>query len=666
MSTLKNLINLTKSIPIDVKVQWADLLNLPYVDETQLDNIAVRVLLCVNLANSIKGLGWDLNMEIKNLAEDLVKVDLGWAEINAELELIDSTSELYNKVLHENRYDGSFYTLPHASVLLCGLALGDQYIKSLIKTAVDFSCGTGILLIELNKNKADLKLHGYDINKLATAITDALLYLNNANRTIYLATLGQDTRDKANHIGSLDLLYGDGHLEFTGYSAMYDVTTGLNDVIVNVYGFYDLAIGNSPFTRDDKRYKNLESADQDLTTETLHKLAIKYPGMNVNNLASPFTYLADYGITKKPHGRFAYIYPMVLATGISGIEERKLIANKFDIEYIIISHDPKAINFSFGTAINEMMIIAQRISHNEPKAVKLHHNPRNHKEAEELVRGLFTNNKALIYRYANVQILHDKSLAAGDWRFVNYYDEDLYNSYAKLLSCSGHMELGNLVNVPSMLAVGRSEGKTFRLYQEGDAIKLPAFKFHKATWYNSLNAATDAYVTPASSDIDVDYYKARLFITYKARYTSGQVMAIISKEGPVIGDLWTPMQIKPEFKDTEILLEKALCLYLNSSAGIFGCMYHSTTKKIAYRCLEKSDLLGMRIPDFSKVPKYKLTNAAYAYDKLADLLLGRFRDIIDDPVRQEINKAVCDLFDWDYKDISELSEMLTNEPSVGN
>ena len=199
--------------------------------------------------------------------------------------------------------------------------------------------------------------------------------------------MGQDPRDKANHIGSLDLLYGDGHLEFTGYSAMDNVTLGLNDVVVNAQGSYDLAIGNSPFTRDDKRYKNLGDSDQDLTTSTLHKLALKYPGMNVNNLASPFTYLADYGVTKKPHGRFAYIYPMVLATGISGLGERRFIASKFDIDYVIISHDPQAINFSFGTAINEMMIVAQRVSYNEPKAIKLHRNPRNHKEAEELVTG---------------------------------------------------------------------------------------------------------------------------------------------------------------------------------------------------------------------------------------------------------------------------------------
>lgn len=666
MSSFKKLVSIAKSVPLDIKIKWADTLKLPYADSEQLDNIAARVLLCVSLANSIKDVQWNVNKAIKNLAEDLSKVDLNWDEIFVEIGSLDNAGELYNKVLHENRYDGSFYTLSHAAVLLAGLAMGDDDTSKFIRKAVDFSCGTGILLSALNKTTEQIELHGYDISKLAAVITDALLYLDNAHRQVYLATLGRDHRDNSNHIGSLDLLYGDGYLEFTGYSAIDNITNGMTDVPISANGVYDLAVGNSPFTRDDKRYKNLADSDQDTTTNTLHKLALKYPGMNVNNLASPFTYLADYGITTKPHGRFAYIYPMVLATGISGLGERKFIANKFDIEYIIISHDPKAINFSFGTAINEMMIIAQRVSYAKPKAVKLHRNPRNHKEAAELVRGLLTNNKALIYRYANVQQLHDISLTAGDWRFVNYYDEDLYNEYSTLLSSSGHIRLGDMVNVPSMLAVGRSEGKTFKLHQDGDEIKLPAFKFHKATWYNSLNSDTDAFVSPAHSDIDVDHYKARLFITYKARYTSGQVMSIMSKDGPVIGDLWTPIQIKPEFKDNEILLEKALCLYLNSSVGIFGCMYHSTTKKIAYRCLEKSDLLGMRVPDFSKLPKYKLTNAADAYDTIADQKLLRFRDILKDPTRIAINDAVCDLFDWDDTYVDQFNRILVNEPSISN
>ena len=249
---------------------------------------------------------------------------------------------------------------------------------------------------------------------------------------------------------------------------------------------------------------------------------------------------------------------------------------------------------------------------------------------------------------------------------MNYYDEDLYNSYVKLLSISGSINLGDIIQVPSMLAVGRSEGKTFRLYQNGDAIKLPAFKYHKATWYNSLNADTDAFVTPAHSDIDVDYYLARLFITYKARYTSGQVMSILSKIGPVVGDLWTPLQIRPTFKSTEILLEKALCLYFNSSVGIFGAMYHSTTKKIAYRCLEKSDLIGMRVPDFTKLSEEKLHKAADIYDRIADKKLMRFRDILNDQVRIAINNAVSYLFDWDYSEVDKLSKILSNEPSIGN
>ena len=189
---LKKLTTLSKSIPEDVKIKWAELLNLPYADQDQLNNITIRVLLCISLANSITQTPFNVNISVKDLAEELTDVNLDWDYINEELASLSNINELYNKVLHENRYDGSFYTLTHAATLLSGLALSDP--PQPIKTAVDFSCGTGILLSEVHKTNTEIKLHGFDISKLAAVITDALLYLSGANREVYLAHFGSGSK----------------------------------------------------------------------------------------------------------------------------------------------------------------------------------------------------------------------------------------------------------------------------------------------------------------------------------------------------------------------------------------------------------------------------------------------------------------------------------------
>ena len=51
---------------------------------------------------------------------------------------------------------------------------------------------------------------------------------------------------------------------------------------------------------------------------------------------------------------------MTACTAASGREERQFFASRFWIKYVVMCHDPKNINFSQETNINECLLIGTR------------------------------------------------------------------------------------------------------------------------------------------------------------------------------------------------------------------------------------------------------------------------------------------------------------------
>ena len=59
-------------------------------------------------------------------------------------------------------------------------------------------------------------------------------------------------------------------------------------------------------------------------------------------------------------GSLASVVPTTALTGTSSAPKRKFLAERFQIETIVTSHDPERINFSENKAIHESLIVAQR------------------------------------------------------------------------------------------------------------------------------------------------------------------------------------------------------------------------------------------------------------------------------------------------------------------
>ena len=155
-------------------------------------------------------------------------------------------------------------------------------------------------------------------------------------------------------------------------------------------------------------------------------------------------------------------------------------------------------------------------------------------------------------------------------------------------------------------------------------------------------------------------YNSTLFYTLGFGWMSQKLVAVMTTKPMMGGRSWTSLL----HKNVNIL--KTACLWFNS---IFGMLIHwsQTSRTQPGRSVARQNALKMLpCPDFTKLPKHKLDQAAKKLDQLrnAPLLPGARMQL--DIVRHNIDKAVMDLFDWDIPEqlLNDLRKMISLEPSI--
>ena len=124
---------------------------------------------------------------------------------------------------------------------------------------------------------------------------------------------------------------------------------------------------NPPFTRNDirnRQYKpqhrrSLQKREIEIAKFLGGRDLSAFRAINQTSVSTFFSPLADV-LLKNAAASLAKVAPTTALTNASGILERKFLAERFQIETIVTSHDPKRINFSENTFIHESLIVARR------------------------------------------------------------------------------------------------------------------------------------------------------------------------------------------------------------------------------------------------------------------------------------------------------------------
>ena len=319
----------------------------------------------------------------------------------------DHAGSLYHRLLASARYDGSFYTNNVSAMLLARLALTENAVNWSDANAlselkiIDPACGTGTLLMaamhairDRHENAAGAEadsaplhlalvedvLYGLDINRHGVQLAACNLTLGNprvdyGRMNLFTMQHGPQPKGKSK-AGSLELLATAKDENDLARFIVPLPTTGELDAepaepgaasSKSLTGMFDLVIMNPPFTRNDIRNRQYNKRNR----RSLQKREIKiaeflrkrdfsaFEAIDQTSISTFFSPLADV-LMKSAAASLAKVAPTTAITNASGITERKFLAERFQIELIVTSHDPERINFSENTAIHESLIVARR------------------------------------------------------------------------------------------------------------------------------------------------------------------------------------------------------------------------------------------------------------------------------------------------------------------
>ena len=603
----------------------------------------------------------------------------------------DLLGRIFHRVLDTARQDGSFYTSTAAATLLAGLAVreadadwGDENAIANLRIC-DPACGTGTLLMaayeriyRLKQRAGDMGedseallaqlmvedvLWGYDINLTATHMTASTLGMMSprtqfGRMNVHRAKLG--VFEDGPSIGSLELLGGHMRLESRPSIEQVDAP---GEEAANPPPM-DLVIMNPPFTRDSLRHDQFTDGDNksaELAIKAREKAVLRnqpYRGAaRLHSSGGMFAVMGTRMIAES--GTLAMVLPTVAATSPGNAELRRFVAEHLHVDTIVASHDPERIFFSENTSIAEMLLVCRRDGQGDTRIVNLARNPATPADALRLLSQLDGGEIE-----GKVQHVPAERIGAGDWYAVNFLSPALTAAFQRLREWTVPLAPVGVADALTRRTDVGPEGRRIRdSYRRGD---WPTEQGRRALWHHktgvtqSMRAQTDSYIEPipGKEHLADRYWEQRghALLPHRLWLPLARVAAV-TLAAPAVGSLWTPL--RADSREDEM----AICAYLNSSIGILAMLAERDNRKPSYPQFSMDALRSLRVPDFRERAEAR-DALADAHDRLKDETLLPFPQMAGDPVRRELDDAVCAALSLDPEWVALVRSELAREPSV--
>ena len=677
-------------------------------------------------------------------------VDLHALVISPLLEAVENTSRLeghdlsgrlFHTLLTDAKFTGAYYTSVPAATLLTRLVFHNwppgvdwsdhEFPASL--NAADIACGTGTLLMAvaseaerrhteaggrnvaaLHKAMVEQALHGYDVQLSAVHFAATSLAMLNPDIqfdriNLYVMPLGADGDDVS--LGSLDFL---GETQAAVQFALSPAGMGVSGRTVRdaerVYGGgsrgaqqeelatlpdLDLAIMNPPFTRSvggNLLFGSLPAADRRKLQNELSRRLKSRPATATAGLGAAFVAAASPKL-RPGEGRLALVLPATVCTGPSWQQTRSLIERDFNLDMVIVSHDPARWNFSDSTDLSEALLIATRRQsgngnegEHRTTFVSLWQNPDGvldaHRTAQAIADTAPANLEAAGAALVEVDGRHvgelvsipEAKLVGKKWAGVQFARADLTRSALRLLDVGevwvpGESDVGGVPLCP--LAELGEIGPDVRDVRDGfeptDSITAyPMVENHDTDVRKGMTAEPNKHLAPLVEprpgrrlkSVETLWLKAgRLLIAERLRLNTARVVSMRCGTS-VLSNVWWPVTINDSRHD------KAIAVWLNSSVGLLGLLATRNTTMGAWIKLKKADLAEMPVLDSRTVSQEQLQALSQLFDDVADGEFERLPAMAECAARRRLDDGLSEILG--LPNLNGLRRLLASEPVVSN
>ena len=676
---------------------------------------AVEAIYAVQDTGKLAG----LERALRHIAAEAERIAEAYADMGA-----DHAGPLFNQVMGNQASDGAYFTRPVAASIAARLTLDacgerdwtDSNVWRAHKT-VDLACGSGTLLAAMltdmkrraRKQGADAarvaSLHklaveetfkGLDINPVSLQLAASQLTAGNDHirfkkMGLHLMPYGPKP-DKVDEVsvGTLELLgqssvvrdpnkmdLGDDEIESELAWRPDDETereAELEDAVDAVQDIR-IVVMNPPFTnrakmgekfpaetqrkireRADALERGLLQADPDL-----EEFADK------NSIRPLFVALAEH-VQKANGGYLSMINPTIALSSTSGLKERQALADRFHIHTVVTSHQPRNINMSQNTSINESIVVMRRHAES-PKPptrfVHLDRMPMDEIEVDDLHRRLLEcANGQIANGWGEVSHWPAERMADGDWTPAIWRSPKLPEAANRFADDPGLQTLEE-----AGLAATRTDDQIrscFEPPKSGNQGEFPILKSKGANGQTRIESQADEYWVPQNDDSerlvkdesDSETEKllkkaSCLLVTDGQRNSTARLTAVAS-ERPFVGVSWMPVPgLSPK-------AAMAIAVFLNSTAGRLQIL-NNAGRTIEFPLYRPASYRHVRIPDV-KDARIRRT-LADCWERTKDTEVPQFRDG-ECEVRRLWDEAVAEAMGWDPEELARLRNLLHNEPHV--
>ena len=657
------------------------------------------------------------------------------------LEGHDLSGRLFHTLLTDAKFTGAYYTSVPAATLLArlvfhnwpaGVDWSDHEFPASLDVA-DIACGTGTLLMAvaaeaerrhidagglnapaLHKAMVEQALHGYDVQLSAVHFAATSLAMLNPDiqfdrMNLYVMPLGADGDDIA--LGSLDFL---GESQAAVQFAMSPDSMGGGGRNIRdagrVYGGgpngewqeslailpeLDLAIMNPPFTRSvggNLLFGSLPTPERRKLQDELSRRLKLRQATATAGLGAAFVAAASPKL-RPGEGRLALVLPATVCTGPSWQQTRALIERDFNLDMVIVSHDPMRWNFSDSTDLSEALLIAtRRPSGNGSDGgrrttfVSLWHNPNGVLDAHRIAQAISDTAPANVEqagaalldvdgRHVGEMVsIPESRLADGKWSGVQFARADLVRGASRLLYdgevwVPGEQHVGTMPLCPlaELGQVGPDRRDVWDGFERTDSVTAyPMVENHDTNQRTRMVVEPDRYLSPLASPrpgrrlkpVDPLWQKSgRLLISERLRLDTTRVVAMRS-DTRVLSNVWWPVRID------EVSHEKALAVWLNSSLGLLTILAHRTSTEGGWVAMKKADLEVLPVLDVRDVSAEQLHALADLFDSLCEDEFQRLPSMADCAARERLDDGLSQILG--LPDLDGLRRLLASEPVVSN